>query len=87
MKKLLLVAALACASAFAVTLDGEGLRLDARESALMPKCDEMGGCAIISRAELMQYVQALREQWMEEVRENFGAAVKQEAKRVCGNTI
>lgn len=87
MKKLLIVAALSCASVFAVTLDGEGLRLDARETALMQKCDEQGGCAIISRAELMQYIQAMREQWMAEVREHFLAAVKAEAGKQCGNKI
>ena len=87
MKKLLLVAALSCASAIAVTLDGDGLKLDAREHALMPRCDEMGGCAIISRAELMQLIGTLREQWESEIREQFGVAVKAEAKRQCGNTI
>lgn len=78
---------MSCASAIAVTLDGDGLKIDAREHALMPKCDEMGGCAIISKAELIQYVQALREQWMAEVREAFAAAVKAEAKKQCGNSI
>ena len=87
MKKLFLLAALACASAAAITVSGDSLVLDERERGLMAKCEEQGGCAVVSRAELMQYVQGLRESWMEEVREAFGQAVKAEAKRVCGNTI
>ena len=84
MKKLLIVAALFCAPAFAVTPDGT---FDDREKELLPNCEGLGGCAVISRAELIQYVQALREQWMAEVRERFEAAVKAEAKNVCKNTI
>lgn len=84
MKKLLIVALLVCAPAFAVTPDG---KFDEREKALLPNCEQLGGCAVISRAELIQYVQALREEWANEVREQFQAAVKAEAKNICKNTI
>jgi hypothetical protein len=87
MKKLFLLAALACASAAAITVSGDSLVLDERERGLMARCDELGGCAVISRAELVQYIEALRQSWDAEIREAFGQAVKAEAKRVCGNTI
>lgn len=87
MKKLVLLAVLACASAAAVTVSDGVFTLDEREKALVPHCAAQGGCAVISRAELINYVQGLRESWLEEIREAFAQAVKQEAKKVCGNTI
>jgi hypothetical protein len=84
MKKLLIVAALACAPVFAVTPDGT---FDQREKELLPQCDGLGGCAVIARAQLEQYVAALRQQWEAEIREQFNAAAKVEARKICKNTI
>lgn len=84
MKKLLIVAALACAPAFAVTTDG---KFDDREKELLPNCEGLGGCAVISRAELMRYIAALREAWEAEIQERFEAAAKEQAEAICKNTI
>lgn len=86
MQKLLLIA-LFSVPAFAVTLDGDKLLLDQREQALMPQCEAQGGCAVISRAEFQQYVMMVRQQWEQEITEQFGVAVKAEAAKVCRNTI
>jgi hypothetical protein len=86
MKRVLLIA-LFCAPAFAVTLDGANPTFDEREAKLLPQCEAQGGCAVISRAELEAYIQALRESWETEIRAGFAQAVKQEAARVCKNTI
>jgi hypothetical protein len=46
MKKALILA-LICAPAFAISPTGE---LDPREKELLPNCEGLGGCAVISRA-------------------------------------
>jgi hypothetical protein len=87
MKKLLIVAALACAPAFAVELKDGKVMLTEREQMVLQQCEQLGGCAVISRMELMRVMAALREQWENEVREQFKEAVKAEAAQVCKRTI
>ena len=87
MKKLLIVAALACAPAFAVELKDGKVMLTEREQMVLQQCEQLGGCAVISRMELMRVMAALREQWESEVREQFKEAVKAEAAQVCKRTI
>jgi hypothetical protein len=87
MKKLLIVAALACAPAFAVELKDGKVMLTEREQMVLQQCEQLCGCAVISRMELMRVMAALREQWENEVREQFKEAVKAEAAQVCKRTI
>lgn len=63
------------------------IAFDERERALIPQCAAQGGCAVISRAELEAYVMHLRQAWMSEVQEAFGAAVEQKAAEICKKTI
>ena len=87
MKRLLLVAALACAPAFAVGMRDGKVMLTEREQMVLQQCEQLGGYAVISRMELMGVMQQLRAQWEDEVREQFKEAVKAEAATVCKRTI
>jgi len=49
MKRLLLVAALACAPAFAVGMRDGKVMLTEREQMVLQQCEQLGGCAVISR--------------------------------------
>jgi len=86
MRKLLIVAALASASAFAITVDGGKFSLLDAEKEVLQRCDAEGGCYIFTRAMVEQYAQAMVANYMQAVAEQFNEAVKQEAKKVCGNT-
>jgi hypothetical protein len=87
MKKLLIVAALACAPAFAVEMRDGKVMLTEREQMVLQQCEQLGGCAVISRMELMRVMAEVRAQWEAEVAERFGAAVKEQAEQVCKKTI
>ena len=87
MKRLLLVAALACAPVFAVEMRDGKVMMTEREQMVLQQCEQLGGYAVISRMELMGVMQQLRAQWEDEVREQFKEAVKAEAATVCKKTI
>lgn len=84
MKKLLIVAAICCAPAFAITPDG---KLSPDEKEVMQRCESEGGCFVVTAAMVQAYARAVVQQYMQAVAEQFDAAVKQEAKNVCKNTI
>lgn len=87
MKKLLIVAALSCASAFAVTVSGNKVEFLDAEREVLKRCDAEGGCFVFTAAMVENYARAMVQQYMQAVAEQFEGAVKQEAKRICGGSV
>lgn len=74
--------------------DGKLVTTFPQEDAVLKKCDEQGGCFIVSREIVQKYAEAYAAEQVEllraEVREQFAAAVAAEAKaqaaKICRNT-
>lgn len=87
MKKLLIVAALSCAPAFAITVNGDKFELLDAEREVLQRCEAEGGCYVFTRAMVENYARGVVQQYMQAVAEQFNDAVKAEAKKACGNSI
>lgn len=87
MKKLLIIGALVCAPALAITVSGGKVQFLPAEQEVLQRCEAEGGCYVFTVAMVEAYARAMVQQYMQAVAEQFDGAVKAEAKKVCGNTI
>lgn len=88
MKQIIFSLALALTfSAHALEVVGDTVVLSAEEKANLPKCAEQGGCHLVSRAMVENYVSAVVQNYMQAVQVSFDQAVVTEAAKVCKNRI
>lgn len=89
MKRLILslTLALTLGATHALTVDGDKVVLSEQERKDLPLCAEQGGCHIVSRAMLENYVAALMQNYMATLQASYEQAVAEESKRICKNPI